>query len=130
MENNCINCKYFYNGICRNKNLEIDIVNNNDGISYIEDGILNETLKENLDFKDMVETVIATLHDNDIIKKSFQKDWNKIHNIIDNDYIENSLIEIIDESISSSIMNYFKLNNQEQEKKINNPYEFSCCYWE
>lgn len=127
---NCLNCKWFYNGNCNNKDTRISALIEQDGTSYIEDGILIETLKENLNFKDIIETVIVQLQEQEIIKKIYTNNWNKIHNKIDNDYIENEIIENIEQSLSNSIINYFNNSNIKNKIIIEDPANFKCNYWE
>lgn len=125
MEKKCLTCKWYYHQKCNCKDttesLEAEL-EGNDGITYIEQGHLNEALKESTASEDIIKLVIKTLKDQDYIKK------NKNISNINTDVLESEIIEEIDSSLSRSIMNYF--TNSTSSINVVNPEKFYCCNWE
>ena len=125
-EKKCLNCKFYYAGYCNNKNVKNNITTvGKSGAEYSEDGVLSETLKENLDFNLLAEEIIYTLRKKDLLKKKFYDikiDFN------DTEAEKEEIITLIDEALYVSLSNYF--NTTSGDVKIINPYEFSCNNWE
>lgn len=123
-EKKCLNCKFYYAGYCNNKNVKNNITTvGKSGAEYSEEGVLTETLKENLDFNLLADEIIYILKEKDLLKKKFNNtkiDFN------DTDEKE-EIIRLIDDALYVSLSNYFK---EKGDVKINNPYEFSCNNWE
>lgn len=124
MEKNCLNCKYYFNHACNNKSVQFEELEySNEGVTYVEDGILNEAVQENLNLKKIAFLIMEELKNKDMIKK--KADVNKLN--LDDMMCEVS--EIVDDALCGSIQNYFNSNNK-CEVGICNSDEFSCCYWE
>lgn len=123
---NCLNCKWYYSKKCNCNDFtgNIMIETKQDGTTYVEDGILSETIRENFKFKELANLIIDKLRDEDYLKKN--KNINKF-NIED---LENDITEMIDCALSGGIMNYFDGSLFDANLEINEPREFSCCYWE
>ena len=122
MEKNCITCKWYYKQKCNCKDLNMTAITKDDGTKYVEDGLLSTNIEESGLTKDIIKTIITELKEQDYIKKN--KDINKFND----EEIERELIETIDAKLSYGIMNYFY--GESDDIGINNPNEFSCCYWE
>ena len=124
-EKKCLNCKFYYAGYCNNKNVKNNITTEGkSGAEYSEDGVLSETLKENLDFNLLADEIIYTLRKKDLLKKKFYDikiDFN------DTEAEKEEIISLIDEALYVSLSNYFDAKG---DVKIINPYEFSCNNWE
>ena len=126
MDKVCINCKWYYNATCNCKDFirTINIVDNDTRyISYIEEGYFSENIRENIDIKELGKNYIKMLIEQDYIKKN--KDIKKIN--LESEEME--IFEYIEFALYKSIQNYFE-GNAGADIKINNPDEFSCCYWE
>lgn len=128
MDKCCVNCKWYYDNKCNCKEINITIENDAEDqvTEFLEEGILNEGLKENVNLKELGRLFADELINNNCIKK------NSINNVKSEDYsnIDVDVYEYIDDKISSILYRYFNVNPVESEIKINNPLEFSCCYWE
>lgn len=123
MERKCTTCKWYYNQKCNCNDLNIGATtNDDDGVKYVEDGLLSANIEESGLTKDIIKIIIQELKEQDYIKKN-----KNIKNFNDEE-IERELIETIDNKLSKGIMNYF--NGECEEVEIYNPDEFSCCYWE
>ena len=124
-EKKCSNCKYYYCGYCNNKNVKNNIITvDKSGAEYSEDGVLSETLRENLDFNLLADKIIYILKEKDLLKKKF---YNTKIDFNDTDEAE-EIIRLIDDALYVSLSNYFSTTGGNV--KINNPYEFSCNNWE
>lgn len=125
-EKKCSNCKYYYCGYCNNENVKNNITTEGkSGAEYSEDGVLTETLRENLDFNLLADEIIYTLRKKDLLKKKFYDtkiDFN------DTEAEKEEIIRLIDEALYVSLSNYFDAAGENVE--ITNPYEFSCNNWE
>lgn len=125
-DKSCLNCKWYYKKKCNcndfTGNMLIEIKQN--GTTYVEDGILVETVKENFCFSELSRIIIDKLKDEDYLKN------NKNINKFSVEELENNIVEMIDDSLSKSIINYFNFGLYDADLKIANPREFSCCYWE
>jgi hypothetical protein len=122
MDKVCINCKWWYKATCNCKELNITATTKDDGVKYVEDGLLSTNIEESGLTKDIIKIIIVELKEQDYIKKT------KNINNFNEENIEKELIEVIDDKLSEGIMNYF--DGECDEIKINNPSELSCCYWE
>lgn len=126
MEKKCTTCKWYYNKKCNcedtTESLEAELIGS-DGITYVEQGYLNEALKENMASEGIIKLVIKTLKEQDYIKK------NKSIGNLNSDTLENEIREYIDECLSKSIMNYFDNNNNVCDINIADPEKFYCCNW-
>lgn len=124
-EKKCLNCKFYYAGYCNNKNVKNNITTvGKSGAEYSEEGVLTETLKENLDFNLLADEIIYILKEKDLLKKKFNNtkiDFN------DTDEKE-EIIRLIDDALYVSLSNYFGTTGGNV--KITKPYEFSCNNWE
>lgn len=127
MDKCCFNCKWYYNATCNNKEFKqnINIESRNDGTTYVEDGILAETIRENFCFSELSKMIIDKLKETDCLKKN--KNINNYFNIED---LENDIVEMVDYALSQSIMNYFDSDCNVDKIKITDNSNFSCCYWE
>lgn len=125
-EKKCLNCKFYYAGYCNNKNVKNNITTvGKSGAEYSEDGVLSETLRENLDFNLLADEIIYTLRKKDLLKKKFYDikiDFN------DTEAEKEEIITLIDEALYVSLSNYFSTTGGNV--KITKPYEFSCNNWE
>ena len=121
MEKKCVACKWFYKSTCNNKSVtsKIDFMNN--AITYIEDGIFAEQIKESGVCNRIINKVISDLEKCEAIKKTKMK-------YLDHDSLAEDIEEIMDEELSAGIQNYFEVNKSNL--IIDNPYEFKCVYWE
>lgn len=126
MENNCMNCKWYVKGECINKdnnrNLSVN-ASMNDGVSYVEEGHFSESMRENISMKELSMIIIRQLREQDFLKKT-----KKVENF-DYEAIEDEVVELLDESLSRSIMNYFD-EEKEVTFSINEPRDFCCNNWE
>ena len=124
MEKSCRTCKWFRNGKCFNKevNSNIQIANDHDGVTYVENGYLSENIHENVNVNEIAKLVIEKLYEQDFIKK------NKNISKFNCEDIEDELAEIIDGALSRGIMNYFN-SESGKEIKINEPRDFHCSCW-
>lgn len=96
-----------------------------DGITYVEQGYFSQSIEESNVVQEIINLTIKALQEQDFIKK------NKSIKKFNQEQLEFELNEAIEvSSISDSIMNYFDSDNVEINTEINNPIEFSCCYWE
>ena len=124
-EKKCSSCKYYYCGYCNNKNVKNNITTEGkSGASYSEEGVLTETLRENLDFNLLADEIIYILKEKDLLKKKFYNtkiDFNDTNE-------EEEIIRLIDEALYVSLSNYFGTTGGNV--KITKPYEFSCNNWE
>lgn len=124
-EKKCLNCKFYYAGYCNNKNVKNNITTEGkSGAEYSEEGVLTETLKENLDFNLLADEIIYILKEKDLLKKKFNNtkiDFN------DTDEKE-EIIRLIDDALYVSLSSYFGTTGGNV--KITKPYEFSCNNWE
>lgn len=124
-EKKCLNCKFYYAGYCNNKNVKNNITTEGkSGAEYSEEGVLSETLKNNLDFNLLADEIIYILKEKDLLKKKFNNtkiDFN------DTDEKE-EIIRLIDDALYVSLSNYFGTTGGNV--KITKPYEFSCNNWE
>lgn len=124
-EKKCLNCKYYYAGYCNNKNVKNNITTEGkSGSEYSEEGVLSETLRENLDFNLLADEIIYILKEKDLLKKKFYNtkiDFNDIEET-------EEIIRLIDDSLYVSLSNYFGTTGGNV--KITKPYEFSCNNWE
>ena len=124
-EKKCLNCKFYYAGYCNNKNVKNNITTEGkSGASYSEEGVLTETLRENLDFNLLADEIIYILKEKDLLKKKFYNtkiDFNDTNE-------EEEIIRLIDEALYVSLSNYFGTTGGNV--KITKPYEFSCNNWE
>ena len=104
-EKKCSNCKYYYCGYCNNKNVKNNITTvGKSGAEYSEDGVLSETLRENLDFNLLADEIIYTLRKKELLKKKFYDikiDFN------DTEAEKEEIITLIDEALYVSLSNYF-----------------------
>ena len=125
-EKKCSNCKYYYCGYCNNKNVKNNITTvGKSGAEYSEEGVLSETLRENLDFNLLADEIIYILRKKDLLKKKFYDtkiDFN------DTEAEKGEIISLIDEALYVSLSNYFSTTGGDV--KITKPYEFSCNNWE
>lgn len=128
MDRNCVNCKWYFNNKCHSNNINIMPVDNTKDVvtDFIEDGYLNEGIREEINLKELGRLFSDELKNNEYIKKSC------VNKVKDEDYnnIDTDIFEYIDISISNIILNYFRNNKINTEIVINNPYDFNCCYWE
>jgi hypothetical protein len=126
MEKCCRNCKWYYKSQCNCPSLKanIQLQNTRDGTTYVEDGLLAESIEEELDFDAIKDIIIDKLYTDGYIKK------NKNINKFSIEDIEQNLIEIIDDGLSESIMNYFDDNGDSSNINFNNIEKYYCCYWE
>lgn len=126
MYKNCLNCKWYYNKKCNckgNKTEKNHLVT--DGTTYVEQGYFSQSIEESNVVQEIINLTIKALQEQDFIKK------NKSIKKFNQEQLEFELNEAIEvSSISDSIMNYFDSDNVEINTEINNPIEFSCCYWE
>ena len=124
MEKKCTTCKWYCNKKCNCKDttesLEAEL-SGGDGITYVEQGHLNEALKENMASEGIIKLVIKTLKEQDYIKK------NKNIEKLDSDTLEDEIRECIDECLSKSIMNYF--DDSTSDINVADPENFYCCNW-
>lgn len=124
-EKKCLNCKFYYAGYCNNKNVKNNITTEGkSGAEYSEEGVLSETLKDNLDFNLLADEIIYILKEKDLLKKKFNNtkiDFN------DTDEKE-EIIRLIDDALYVSLSSYFGTTGGNV--KITKPYEFSCNNWE
>lgn len=124
-EKKCLNCKFYYAGYCNNKNVKNNItIEGKSGASYSEDGVLSETLRENLDFNLLADEIIYILKEKDLLKKKF---YNTKIDFNDIEAEKEEMIHLIDEALYSSLSNYFDIAGN---VKITKPYEFCCNNWE
>ena len=124
-EKKCLNCKFYYAGYCNNKNVNNNITTvGKSGAEYSEDGVLSETLRENLDFNLLADEIIYILKEKDLLKKKF---YNTKIDFNDTDE-EEEIIRLIDDALYVSLSNYFGITGEDV--KITKPYEFSCNNWE
>lgn len=127
MDRCCVNCKWYFNNKCHSKDINITSEDNTEDqvIDFIEEGTLNECIRENVNLKELGKLFTDELINNNYIKK------NSINNVKSEDYsnIDNDIFEYVDDKISSILYKYFK-NSITSEIRINNPLDFSCCYWE
>lgn len=124
MDKCCGTCKWYFRSQCNCPSLKenIQLQNNRDGTTYVEDGILAESIEEELDFDVIKDIIIDKLYADGYIKK------NKNINKFSIEDIEQNLIEIIDDGLSESIMNYFDDNNYNID--FDNIEKYYCSYWE
>lgn len=122
MDKVCNNCKWWYKSACNCKEFNITAMTKDDGVKYVEDGLLSTNIEESGLTKDIIKIIIVELKEQDYIKKT------KNINNFNDENIEKELIEVIDDKLSEGIMNYFDGSCGEIE--INNPSDFTCCYWE
>lgn len=127
MEKNCINCKWYYNKSCNCKQISFTCDNSIDDQinTFIEDGILWEGIKENLEFKELTSIYLNAIKEAGAIKKNINN--KKISSNIEE--AETNIIEIIDSGISKLLNNNFE-NDKMNKVYINKPGDFYCCYWE
>lgn len=125
MEKSCINCKWLRNGMCFNKevNKNIGVNDKNNFISYIEQGYLRENVYDNINVDDLARLVIEELYNQDFIKKN-----KKIDNFVSDD-IEGEIMELIGNTLSKNMIDYFDDNNNSR-ITINEIREFHCNHWE
>ena len=124
-EKKCSNCKYYYCGYFNNKNVKNNITTEGkSGAEYSEDGVLTETLRENLDFNLLADEIIYTLRKKDLLKKKFYDTKIDFNNT---EAEKEEISRLIDEALYVSLSNYFDAKG---DVKIINPYEFSCNNWE
>lgn len=69
-------------------------------ITYVEDGVFTDQIRESDLVKKIVENILIDLKDQDYLKKS--------KNIKNFKYAEDELIELIDEKLTPGMMNYFE----------------------
>lgn len=126
MDRCCFNCKWHNNTTCNCKEFKqnISIENINNGITYIEDGILSETIRENFCFNELSNMIVDKLKNEDYLKK------NKNIYKFNIEALENDIVEMIDDALSKSIMNYFDSDCNKNKIKIANNSNFNCWYWE
>lgn len=131
MERKCTTCKWYYNQVCNNR--DVSIINEYQemlGSSYIEEGVLIETLREQINIEKLTNPILELLIDEKIIKKTYS-DPEKIKNKVDLEKVKEEIIEVIDFALDESIRNYFDIEPSGNDKlSIYNPEEFSCCHWE
>lgn len=121
MEKNCINCKWYSNGVCNSKELQINPTSKN-GYSYTEEAYLSDALREGIDLKMIASLIMNELEEKNMLKKNH--DVKKLN--LEDDIMCN-IIEHIDDVLSPSITNYF--DGTFNEIEINNPHEFYCSNW-
>lgn len=125
MDKCCRTCKWYFKAQCNCLSLKenIQLQNTKDGTTYVEDGILAESIEEELDFDAIKDVIIDKLYTDEYMKK------NKNINKFSIEDIEQDLIEIIDEGLSQSIMNYFS-NDNNYNIDFNDIDNYYCSYWE
>lgn len=126
MSSNCINCKWWFKATCNCKEFNNNIsISENDTryIDYIENGNFAESIRENIDIKELGKNYLKMLLDQDYLKKN--KDIRKVN--FESEEME--IFEYIENELYQSIQNYFSDGNGTN-LIINNPSDFSCCYWE
>lgn len=122
MEKKCTTCKWYCNKkcICKDTTASLEAeLSGSDGVTYIEQGYLNEALQENMASEGVIKLVIEELKEQDYIKKNIGK--------LNSDTLENEIREYIDECLSKSIMNYF--GDSTSDINIVHPEKFYCCNW-
>ena len=126
MDRCCRNCKWYFKSQCNCPDLINNILleNSHDGTTYVEDGLLSEAIEEGVNFSSIKRLIIDKLYEEGYIRK------NKNINKFDIADIENELIEIIDEGLSRSIMNYFDNEINTSSINFNNIDKYYCYYWE
>jgi hypothetical protein len=126
MDKCCRNCKWYFKSQCNCPDLISNILleNNYNGTTYVEDGLLSKAIEEEVNFSDIKDLIVDKLYEEGYIKK------NRNINKFDIEDIENGLIEIIDDGLSRSIMNYFDNGINNGSINFNNIDEYHCCYWE
>lgn len=72
-------------------------------ITYVEDGIFAEQIRESDVIKDIVENIIIDLQNQDYLKKS--------KNVKKFKFSEDEMVALIDEKLSPGMMNYFESTN-------------------
>lgn len=124
MEKKCTTCKWYYNKKCNCKDttesLEAEL-SGGDGVTYVEQGYLNEALKENMASEDIIKLITKELKEQDYIKK------NKSIDKLESDTLENEIREHIDKCLSKNIMNYF--SDSTSDINVVHPESFCCCNW-
>lgn len=122
----CRNCKWYFESQCNCPDLQENLLleNSKDGITYVEDGYLYETIKEGVNFGDIKDKITDRLWVSGYIKKN--RNINKF-NIED---LEDVIAEIIEEGLSRSIVNYFSNDSNNCVINFNNIDKYYCCYWE
>lgn len=129
MSKNCMNCKWYNNYTCNNKSLQIESEGDNteeNVIEFIEEGTLSEAIREEFDLNKLANDFLSELIELNYIKK------NCIDKALSEKYeeSENDIFETIEGKVSSILYSYFKNNKNKNSKlSINNPEDFSCCYW-
>ena len=125
-EKKCLNCKFYYAGHCNNKNVKNNITTvSKSGAEYSEEGVLSETLRENLEYNLLANEIIYILKEKDLLKKKF---YNTKIDFNDTEAEKEEIITLIDEALYVSLSNYFSTTGGNV--KITKPYEFSCNNWE
>lgn len=126
MDKCCRTCKWYFKSQCNCYDVisNILIENNQDGTTYVEDGLLSEAIKEGVEFDAIKDRIVDKLWASGYIRK------NKNINKFDIEDIEPIIVEIIDEGLSRSIMNYFDNGINNSSINFNNIDEYYCYYWE
>jgi hypothetical protein len=102
-------------------NNNIEIYNDHDGTTYVENGYLSENIHDNLNVNEVAKLVIDKLYKQDFIKK------NKSISKFNCEEIEDELAELIDGALSRGIMNYFTKSDNNIE--VQEPRDFYCKHW-
>ena len=126
MEKCCKTCKWYFRSQCNCPDLISNILteNKHDGTTYVEDGLLSEAIEEGVELSAIKDRIIDKLYAEGYTRK------NKNINKFDIEDIEPIIIEIIDEGLSQSIMNYFYNDISTSSVDFNNIDKYYCCYWE
>lgn len=122
MQIRCRNCKFFDKGKCLNK-LPLGMETEKTGVKYSEDGLLVEALREGLDIEEIAKKVMGVLKDNNMLKAKANV------KALDLNGVDESIYEMVDEALYSSISNYFD-EVSTYNFTIDDPDSFYCNQWE
>lgn len=122
MQIHCRNCKFFDKGKCLNK-LPLGMETEKTGVKYSEDGLLVEALREGLDIEEIAKKVMGVLKDNNMLKAKANV------KALDLNGVDESIYEMVDEALYSSISNYFD-EVSTYNFTIDDPDSFYCNQWE
>ncbi len=136
MNKSCLNCKWYYNQVCNNIDAPITQEIEKDGVNFVEDGYFYESIREEVDFQEIIIMVLEELEDLEIIKKPYYGIYNNFKKILDKIDVENFknvLTEKLDINLGKVIMNNLDVNSilgECDKLNIGDPDEFYCSEWQ
>lgn len=127
LEKNCFNCKWYIKGKCTNENNLVPTFSLENSVHYyVEQGELNDAIREKFDINEITKLYTDALLEAEFLKKTMVK---KLDTFNDTE-IEDRLVEMIDELIFDTVLETVKNIHINNGFQIKDPREFFCSCWE